>query len=523
MHAPSEKFARKSASSIPKPNTITSPYVLDFGTLSQGKEQRQTVRIESEEKANAAECKVTYSEQNSWFTVVTTKSVYKTTLFPLNVVVAVDTNHLPPGRRYDGWIAFNADDVTARVMLSVNVVEAPGQLFLTQLGRHLFPKLRVVTSVLIAFILVYSFILASAWWPTIQLSSLWSWLPPNKAFAGAKPLISPQVQREFMQAGQLIFSVYEDNQLTLYAGEVNGAYQHSLHIRGWSPVWSPDGEYIAFISKRNGTPQLYLMNPGNDEPLQLTNSPDEKSALAWSPDQKKLAFISGKPDLGILKIVNIPDRAIQAWANKQPTLVNEQADALNVLVETTAANQAQSAPHLGTINRFSWEPNGQSLLFDLKNAGKTNIFKANDQGVQLFTKDESRDPAWSPDGTLVAITAQQGIYTIDRHGQNMRRVNALHAWSPIWSPDGNLIAFLSDQDNPKGVLDLWITDIKGRYQARLTTSGCLTFAWSPDSQQLAYITGAKSTDAAFYLWLITPGQVSKLFAEVGEPYIAWRK
>jgi Tol biopolymer transport system component len=520
MNSHSTKFADFSTESKTRQRLANAPYILNFGTLSPGQAQQQTLRIESVEKTNATECQASYSEPNAWFTVVAMKSIYRTTLFPMYIDVAVDTNHLPSGRRYDGWISLNAADVTARVMLSVNVAEPFGQRFLTQISRQLFLKLRMMSGVLAMLLLVYTFILASSWWPVTHLSALWSWLPQNQAFAGSKP----EANRSLMKDGnQLNFAVYEEGQLTLYAAKANGANQHSLHIAGWSPVWSPNGDYLAFISKRSGTPQLYLIDSNNDEPLQLTNSPDEKSALAWSPDQKKIAFISGTPKLGILKIINIPEQAIQAWAKKQPTLVTEEADALNVLIQTPVAHPAQNAPLLGAVNHFSWSPDGKSLLFALKTADKSTLFKAVDQTGQLFTED-SWDPAWSADGNLVAAVSQRGLYTLDKQGQNVHQINTFRAWSPSWSPDGHLIAFLSDQENAAGAPDLWITDIKGRYQARLTTSGCLKFAWSPDGQQLAFITGTKNTaETNFYLWLITPGQAAELIAEVGEPHISWRK
>jgi len=508
-----------------KPKRANAPYILNFGTLTPGQEQQQTLRIESAEKTNALECQVSYSEPNAWFTVVTLKSIYRTTLFPMHIVIAADTSNLPPGRRYDGWISLNATDVTARVMLSVHVEEPFKRRFLTHVRRHLFLKLQMAISILAVLFLAYSFLLASIWWPTVPLSDLWGWLSPNLAFAGSKPIAAPHAKRTWLpEEEQLNFAMYEKGQLTLYAAAANGTNQHSLDIAGWSPIWSPGGEYLAFISKRSGTPQLYVMNSSHSEPLQLTNSLGEKSALAWSPDAQKITFISGAPDFGILKIINIPKQAIQAWAEKQPTLVNEEADALNVLAQTPFTTQAQSVPLIGAVSQFSWSPDGHSLLFALRNAGQSRLFKASGKTVQLFAEEESWDPAWSPDGKQVAASSQRGLYIMDKQGQNGRRINAFHAGSPAWSSDGNLIAFLSDQDNANGAQDLWITDIEGRYQARLTTSGCLKFAWSPNGQQLAFITGSKRTAVpTFYLWLVTPGQAAQLIAEIGDPAVFWRK
>src|SRR5262249_19224034 len=70
-----------------------------------------------------------------------------------------------------------------------------------------------------------------------------------------------------------------------------------------SPVWSPDGTRIAFVSKR-GTGDLdrtentdvWVIDakPGA-EPRQVTTSPNEDSGpLSWSPDGKSIAYVVGE-------------------------------------------------------------------------------------------------------------------------------------------------------------------------------------------------------------------------------------
>jgi dipeptidyl aminopeptidase/acylaminoacyl peptidase len=57
--------------------------------------------------------------------------------------------------------------------------------------------------------------------------------------------------------------------------------------------WSPDGRRIAFISQRDGTPQLYVMNvDAAPEPTRLTRLSGGADNVVWSPDGQTIAFTS---------------------------------------------------------------------------------------------------------------------------------------------------------------------------------------------------------------------------------------
>lgn len=61
-----------------------------------------------------------------------------------------------------------------------------------------------------------------------------------------------------------------------------------------APAWSPDGEWIAFISDRAGTSDVYIMRPNGDELLALTDTSDLDTNPTWSPDSNRLAFVSNR-------------------------------------------------------------------------------------------------------------------------------------------------------------------------------------------------------------------------------------
>lgn len=70
-----------------------------------------------------------------------------------------------------------------------------------------------------------------------------------------------------------------------------------------SPTFSPDGQHIAFVSNKDGSPRIYVMAiPSPETKLKdikarlITHTNRESSAPSWSPDGKKLAYCARNPN-----------------------------------------------------------------------------------------------------------------------------------------------------------------------------------------------------------------------------------
>ena len=69
------------------------------------------------------------------------------------------------------------------------------------------------------------------------------------------------------------------------------ARQFTNHEKGESsPVFSPDGRQIAFISPRDGDPNLYVMPANGGEARQVTHLSTGVADPLWSPDGKWIAL-----------------------------------------------------------------------------------------------------------------------------------------------------------------------------------------------------------------------------------------
>ncbi len=82
----------------------------------------------------------------------------------------------------------------------------------------------------------------------------------------------------------------------IYVVDITGNNLQQLTDHPWQdlyPAWSPDGQWIAFWSNRDGGNAVYLMEADGANPKRLANGRSPE----WAPDGQQIAFVSRQEDI----------------------------------------------------------------------------------------------------------------------------------------------------------------------------------------------------------------------------------
>jgi Tol biopolymer transport system component len=249
-----------------------------------------------------------------------------------------------------------------------------------------------------------------------------------------------------------------------------------------SPLWSPDGSTIAFVTAeagRDGPAKIVTMPAigGSTTPYFTGKAGDGIKLLSWWPNGKGLLFQTIPVNSASLSANGLPVESIDLTSsqNFHQTLVKS-------LVNT---------------NWLSWSPDGTKFvavegtgrqLTANKSLTICDITKNSCQTVAQPANTVSLDPAWSSDGTQIAFVSASSVsgfsdetayinwlktntlWLVNADGSNARQIDGLAAFggleNPLWSADGKKLLLADTSGNGKS--GLWLADLteqNGKVQA----------------------------------------------------------
>ncbi len=207
-----------------------------------------------------------------------------------------------------------------------------------------------------------------------------------------------------------------------------------------APAWSPDSRRLLFLSDREGSNQLWLIDTSGGEASKLTSMLHGVGEAAWSPDGHWIAFT-----------------AMAGSEDEDDLLVGRKT----LTADEKKKRDEEERTRLRTITRIFYRLDGRGIF---------------EKFPQLFVM-----PAPVPGATSVDAAAIRRLTSGD-YGHDL----------PTWTLDSKHIGVLCNRNDDRDhsfVSDLWLIERESG-DARRLTDGTLqveSFAWSPDGQQAVLV------------------------------------
>jgi Tol biopolymer transport system component len=208
----------------------------------------------------------------------------------------------------------------------------------------------------------------------------------------------------------------------LFIVSTDGSNERSLKGgRSRQPDWSPRGDRIAV----NRAADIVVLDTAGNDVGRLTRGESVDDAPSWSPDQTRVAF------------------------DRQETPGSSRTDVFVVDMDGNAKNLTEEPGRTG--GQPDWSPDGDRIVFQRR--GAMFVMSSDGTGeerLQLSVPGAVHEPAWSPDGTQIAVAIDANptdIYLFSLAGRTLRNLTdgrATNPRFPSWSSDGTLAFAAAD-------------------------------------------------------------------------------
>jgi Tol biopolymer transport system component len=275
-----------------------------------------------------------------------------------------------------------------------------------------------------------------------------------------------------------------------------------------SPVWSPDGKTLAFLSSRSGESQVYLlpMDGGGGEAKPLTKLSTGADIVKWAPDGNTIAFTSSV----------YPDCKDDACNKKR----DEDKEKNKV--------KAHVAEHLLYRHWTHWNEGKRAHLFVVPANGSAEPRDLTPGANYDVPPDERGGPGdlnFSPDSKEICFTAvtdaveaistNGDLFLVPVAGGEIKKITSQPGFDggPVYSPDGKYIAYHA-QLTPEYESDRWRVMLYDRASGKIENlsegfdRSANELTWSADSKTI-YFTAENETLQPIYAMAARAGAEPK--------------
>jgi Tol biopolymer transport system component len=243
------------------------------------------------------------------------------------------------------------------------------------------------------------------------------------------------------------------------------------------PNWSPHGQRIAYWGvHRGGQRDIWTIPASGAEPVSVTDDAAVDWSPVWSPDGNYLYFASDRGGSMNLWRVAIDESSGKVLGSPEPITTPSVYSG-----DISFSSNGRRLAYVQTVTRN----NLQEVSFDPQREKIVGTSRSITQGSKLAT-----NPNLSPDGEQFVFDAvgdkQEDLFVVKRDGTGLRQLtnDAYKDRAPFWSPDGRKIVFFSDRS---GRYESWTInpDGSGLQQLTYTTERDTQLTiWSPDGTRV---------------------------------------
>lgn len=343
-----------------------------------------------------------------------------------------------------------------------------------------------------------------------------------ETFSVNSPRISPDGKRVIYEQSR---TNWESNAFDteLWIADVASGSRHLLSQRGSSSsdaAWSPDGQWIAFLSDRPGSlkdspggkRQLYIMPAEGGEAQQITKMEEGVSSFEWSPDSKHIAIAAQGPEskamkdrkesFGDYRVIHADYQMTHLWLVDVPV-----ADEAGRIPKPGEPKLLTKGDEFSVSGEFSFSPEGARIAFsaqrdpDLISSFSADIYVVNvaDGAVKKIvdTPGPDQNPHWSPDGKQIAYETSGGsryfFYTNGHIAVVPAEGGAPRVLSSAFDEDANLLRWAPEgiyfSALQKTTSSLFLLDPQSKAVKQIVMPGSAianSFSFTKEFQQVAY-------------------------------------
>jgi acylaminoacyl-peptidase len=282
-----------------------------------------------------------------------------------------------------------------------------------------------------------------------------------------------------------------------------------------SPRWSPDGTELAYISDRDGSPQIYRRWMDSGQTAKLSSLTSDPSGIAWSPDGKWISFTALVPEEAPI-VEDMPSKPEGAtWAD--PARVIDQL--------------------VYRFNGPGYLKPGYHHLFVLPAEGGTPRQISSGDFQHGGVGFRASEAVWTPDSKYLILSANRhpnyelepldtDVYEFSLADGSVKALTTRKGpdHSPQVSLDGRRIAYLGFDDRYQGyqVTRLYVMARDGSGSRPLTDSldrDVGNIRWSPDGSGV-YFTSDDQGNTGFH-FMTLDGPIQKLAGNLGASFSAY--